>query len=63
MSTAVERSDCHGVADRALHILESGIAITPAEEDCVIDFDFQLCFRAVDIDYHDILAVRFERGL
>ena len=57
MSTAVERSDCHGVADRALHILESGIAITPAEEDCVPDFDFQLCFRAVDIDHHDILAV------
>ncbi len=63
MSTAVERSDCHGVADRALHILESGIAITPAEEDRVPDFDFQLCFRAVDIDYHDILAVRFEGGL
>lgn len=57
MSTAVERSDCHGVADRALYIFESRIAITPAEEDCVIDFDFQLCFRAVDIDYHDILAV------
>ena len=63
MSTAVERSDCHGVAGRALHILESGIAITPTVEDCVPDFDFQLCFRAVDIDYHDILAVRFERGL
>lgn len=63
MSTAVERSDCHGVAERALHILESGIAITPAEEDCVPDFDLQLCFRTVDIDYHDILAVRFERGL
>ena len=57
MSTAVERSDCHGVADRALDILESGIAITPAEEDCVLDFYFQLCFRAVDIDHHDILAV------
>ena len=57
MSTAVERSDCHGVADRALHILEAGISITPAEEDCVLDFDFQLCFRAVDIDYHDILAI------
>lgn len=63
MSTAVERSDCHGVADRALYIFESGIAITPAEEDCVPDFDFQLCFRAVDIYYHDILAVRFEGGL
>ena len=57
MSTAVERSDCHGVADRALYILESRIAITPAEEDCVPDFDLQLCFRAVDIDYHDILAI------
>lgn len=57
MSTAVERSDCHGVADRALHILEAGIAITPAEEDCVLNFDLKLCFRAVDIDYHDILAV------
>ena len=63
LSTAVERFDCHGVADRVLHILESGIAITPAEEDRVPDFYFQLCFRAVDIDYHDILAVRFERGL
>lgn len=63
MSTAVERSDCHGVVDRALYILESGISITPAEEDCVLDFDLKLCFRAVDIDYHDILAVRFERGL
>ena len=62
MSTAVERSDYHGVADRALHILESGIAITPAEEDCVLYFHFKLCFRAVDIDYHDILAIRFERG-
>ena len=63
MSTAVERSDCHGVADRALHILESRIAITPAEEDRVLDFHCQLCFRAVDIDYHDILAICFERGL
>ena len=63
MSTAVERSDCHGVVDRALYIFESGIAITPAEEDCIPDFYFQLCFRAVDIDYHDILVVRFERGL
>ena len=63
MSTAVERSDCHGVADRAFYIFESGITITPAEEDCVIDFDFQLCFRAVDIDYHNILSVGFEGGL
>ena len=63
MSTAVERSDCHGVADRALYIFKSGIAITPAEEDCVPDFYFQLCFRAVDIDYHNILSVGFEGGL
>ena len=63
MSTAVERSDCHGVADRALYIFKSSIAIPPAEEDCVLDFYFQLCFRAVDIDYHNILTVRFERGL
>ena len=63
LSTAVERSDCHGVVDRTLHILEAGIAITPAEEDCVLDFYLKLCFRAVDIDYHDILSVRFEGGL